>query len=130
MALVELLPVTLLVDVRELETLRELVGEPVDVLEAETDCVPVMETIAVLDALVVFVKDGDAEEVLDDASVLVCVTVVVLVLEGCADLVEHGLLEAVFELETELLLVFVGWVERVEVVEPVVVLVKTGDPVR
>jgi hypothetical protein len=32
----------------------------------------------------------------------------VLVLEGGADLVEHGLLEAVFELETELLLVFVG----------------------
>jgi hypothetical protein len=32
----------------------------------------------------------------------------VLVLEGCADLVEDGLLEAVFELETEPLLVFVG----------------------
>ena len=82
MAFVELLPVTLLVDVRELETLRELVGEPVDVFDADTDCVPVTETRAVLDALVVFVKDGEAEEVLDDASVLVCVTLVVLVLEG------------------------------------------------
>ena len=126
----EPLPVTLLVDVLELETLRELLGEAVDVFDADMDCVPVTETRAVLDALVVFVKDGEAEEVLDEARVLVCVTLVVLVLEGCADLVEDELLEAVFELETELLLVFVGCVERVDVVEPVVVLVETGDPVR
>ena len=52
-----------------------------------------------------------------------------LVLEGGADLVEHGLLEAVFELETELLLVFVGCVERVEVVEAVTVLETRAVPV-
>jgi len=70
-ARVEPLPVTLLVDVLELETLREPVGEAVDVFDADTDCVPVTETMAVFDALVVFVKDGDAEEVLDEARVLV-----------------------------------------------------------
>lgn len=58
-------------EVLELETLRELLGEPVDVFDAETDCVPVRETIAVLDALVVFVKEDEAEEVFDEARVLV-----------------------------------------------------------
>jgi len=128
-ARVEPLPVTLLLDVLELETLREAVGEAVDVFDADTDCVPVTETMAVFDALVVFVKDGEAEEVLDEARVLVWVTLAVLVLEGGADLVEHGLLEAVFELETELLLVFVGCVERVEVVEAVTVLETRAVPV-
>ena len=52
-----------------------------------------------------------------------------LVLEGGADLVEQGLLEAVFEFETELLLVFVGCVERVDVVESVVVLDTIADSV-
>jgi hypothetical protein len=36
-ARVEPLPVTLLVDVLELETLREPVGEAVDVFDADTD---------------------------------------------------------------------------------------------
>lgn len=52
-----------------------------------------------------------------------------LVLEACAVLVGHGLLEAVFELETVLVPVFVGATERVEVVDPVVVLVAAADSV-
>ncbi len=52
-----------------------------------------------------------------------------LVLEACAVLVVHGLLEAVFELETVLVVVFVGATERVEVVDPVVVLDAAADSV-
>jgi hypothetical protein len=70
-ARVETLPVTLLVEVRELETLRDPVGEAVAVFDADTDCVPVTDSSPVLDALVVFVNDGEAEEVFDEAIVLV-----------------------------------------------------------
>ena len=63
--------VVLPVDVLELETLRVPVGEAVDVFEEDTDGVPVMEIRAVFDPRVVFVNDGDAEEVFDEAIVLV-----------------------------------------------------------
>ena len=52
-----------------------------------------------------------------------------LVFEACAVLVGHGLLEAVFELEAELVPVFVGATERVEVVDPLVVLDAAADSV-
>ena len=52
-----------------------------------------------------------------------------LVREACAVLVGQGLAEAVFELETELVPVFVAATERVEVVDPVVVLDAGGDSV-
>ena len=48
-------PVTLAVVVLELDTLRELVGEAVEVFDEEMDCVPVADTRAVLVARVVFV---------------------------------------------------------------------------
>jgi len=70
-ARVEPVIVVLPVDVRELETLRDPLGDPVDVFDAETDCVPVADTRSVLVALVVLVNDGDAEEVFDEAIVLV-----------------------------------------------------------
>ena len=70
-ARVEPLPDRLAVEVLELETLRDPVGEAVAVFDADTDCVPVMDTSPVLEALVVFVNDGDAEEVFDEAMVLV-----------------------------------------------------------
>ena len=63
--------VVLPVDVLELETLRDPVGEAVAVFDTDTDCVPVTDTAEVLDTLVVFVNDGDAEEVFDEAIVLV-----------------------------------------------------------
>jgi hypothetical protein len=63
--------VVLPVDVLELETLRVPVGEAVGVFEEDTDGVPVMETRAVFEPRVVFVNDGEAEEVFDEASVLV-----------------------------------------------------------
>jgi hypothetical protein len=68
---VEPLPETLAVEVLELETLRDPVGEAVAVFDADTDCVPVTDTAGVLDALIVFVNDGEAEEVFDEAIVLV-----------------------------------------------------------
>jgi len=68
---VELLPVTLAVEVLELETLRDPLADPVEVFDDDTDCVPVADTSAVPEALVVFVNDGDAEEVFDEAIVLV-----------------------------------------------------------
>jgi hypothetical protein len=48
-------PDTLAVVVLELDTLRELVGEAVEVFVEEMDCVPVADTRAVLVARVVFV---------------------------------------------------------------------------
>lgn len=68
---VEPLPVTLAVEVLELETLRDPLADPVEVFDDDTDCVPVADTSAVPDAFVVFVNDGDAEEVFDEAIVLV-----------------------------------------------------------
>ena len=48
-------PVTLAVVVLELDTLRELVGEAVELFVEEMDCVPVTDTRAVLEGRVVFV---------------------------------------------------------------------------
>jgi hypothetical protein len=63
--------VVLPVDVLELETLRVPVGEAVAVFEEDTDGVPVKDTSAVFEPLLVFVNDGEAEEVFDEAIVLV-----------------------------------------------------------
>jgi hypothetical protein len=63
--------VVLPVDVLELETLRVAVGEAVAVFEEDTDGVPVTDMSAVFVPLVVFVNDGEAEEVFDEAIVLV-----------------------------------------------------------
>ena len=52
-----------------------------------------------------------------------------LVLEDPVDLVVQGLADAVLELDTEPVPVFVGTVERVEVVDPVVVLEDVRDSV-
>jgi len=121
-ALVEPVVVTEPVEVLELLTLRELLGDPVEVFEDVIDCVPVTETNDVPVGLVVFVKDGDAEDVFDEASVLDSEVVAVFVLEGCAVLLEHGLELDVFEFVIELLAVLVPAVERVEVVELLIVL--------
>jgi hypothetical protein len=43
----------------------------VAVFEEDTDGVPVTDTSAVFEPLLVFVNDGEAEEVFDEASVLV-----------------------------------------------------------
>jgi hypothetical protein len=59
---------------------------------------------------------------LDGARVLVGETLAVVVFDGAADLVLHGLLDDVLELVIELDAVFVTPVVLVEVVEPVVVL--------
>jgi hypothetical protein len=48
-------PDTLAVVVLELLTLRELVGEAVEVFVEEMDCVAVLDTIPVLEGRVVFV---------------------------------------------------------------------------
>jgi hypothetical protein len=69
------------------------------------------------------VNVGEAEEVLDEAMVLVSDAHDVAVLDGWDDFVEHGLLEEVFELVDVLDVVFVAAVERVEVVEAVIVFV-------
>jgi hypothetical protein len=54
-ALILVVADTLAVVVLELDTLRELVGEAVEVFEEEMDCVPVVDTRPVLVARVVFV---------------------------------------------------------------------------
>ncbi len=54
-ARIVVVPVTLAVLVLELETLRELVGEAVEVFVEEMDGVPVADTRAVLEGRVVFV---------------------------------------------------------------------------
>ena len=54
-ARIVVVPDTLAVVVLELDTLRELVGEAVEVFEEEIDCVPVVDTRAVLVARVVLV---------------------------------------------------------------------------
>ena len=124
---VDPLIVVLPVDVLELETLRVPLGDAVAVFEEDIDGVPVTETRVVVEPRVVFVNEGDAEEVFDGASVLVGDVLAVLVLEGCVDLVEQELAEAVFELDTEPVPVFVGAVERVDVVDPVAVLEDVRD---
>ena len=116
-------PVTLAVDVLELVTLREELGEDVLVLEADTLCVPVLVSSADPDALPVFVKEGDAEDVLDEAMVRLCVTLAVPVLEEEADLEPVELDDGLFEDVIEDVPVRVGAVVRVLVVDPVVVFV-------
>lgn len=54
-ARIVVVPDTLAVVVLELDTLRELVGEAVEVFEEEIDCVGVVDPTAVLEARVVFV---------------------------------------------------------------------------
>jgi hypothetical protein len=66
---------------------------------------------------------GEAEEVLDEAIVLVSDAHAVEVLDSCDDFVEHAVLEEVFELDDVVDVVFVGAVDRVEVVEAVIVFV-------
>ena len=66
---------------------------------------------------------GEAEDVLDEAMVLVSDAHDVAVLDGWDDFVEHGLLEEVFELVDVLDVVFVAAVDRVDVVEAVIVFV-------
>jgi hypothetical protein len=64
-------PVTLDVDVLELDTERLELGDPVEVFEDDTDWLVVLEPRMVPDAFVVAVNEGDAEDVFDDAMVLV-----------------------------------------------------------
>lgn len=106
--------VTLPVDVLELDTLRDPVGDDVVVLEADVDWVPLIDTLPVSEPRVVFVKDGEAEEVFDEAIVRVCVTLPVLVFDGGALLVEHGLVLDVLEvvLEPVVVRVFTGVTDR------------------
>ena len=73
--------------------------------------------------MLVLLNVGEAEEVLDEAIVLVSDADDVGVLDGCDDFVEHGLAEEVFELVEVVDIVFVGAVDRVEVVEAVIVFV-------
>ena len=74
-------------------------------------------------ALVVFVNDGEADEVLDGAGVRVGETLAVFVFDGWVERLGQGLLEEVFELVVVPVVVLVDKVERVDVVEPVIVLV-------
>ena len=67
---------------------------------------------------------------MDGARVLVGETLAVVVFDGAADLVLHGLLDDVLELVVVALVFFVGPVVLVEVVEPVVVLEDVRDSVR
>ena len=64
-------PVTLDVDVLELDTERLALGDPVEVFEDDTDWVVVLESYIVPDGFVVIVNEGDADDVFDDAMVLV-----------------------------------------------------------
>ena len=116
-------PVTQAVDVLELVILREELGEDVLVLDADTLCVPVFVTIVESEARPVFVKEGDAEDVLDEASVLLCVTLAVPVLDEEADLELLGHVDELLEDVIEPVPVRVGAVVRVLVVLPVVVFV-------
>ena len=122
-ALVLPLPVTEAVDVLELVILREELGEDVLVLDADTLCVPVFVTMVESEALPVFVKEGDAEDVLDEACVLLCVTLDVPVLEEEADLEPVGLADELLEDVIDPVPVRVGAVVRVLVVLPVIVFV-------
>ena len=115
--------VTLVVDVLELVILRDALGDDVDVLDDVIEGVPVADTRGVFVNLLVFVNDGEAEEVLDEAMVFVSDAHAVGVLDGCDDLVEHTVAEEVFELVEVVDIVFVGAVDRVEVLEAVIVFV-------
>lgn len=116
-------PVTQAVDVLELVILREELGEDVLVLDADTLCVPVFVTMAESEVRPVFVKEGDAEDVLDEAMVRLCVTLAVPVLDEEADLELLGLVDELLEDVIEPVAVRVGAVVRVLVVDPVIVFV-------
>jgi|LauGreDrversion4_2_1035121.scaffolds.fasta_scaffold40033_3 hypothetical protein len=116
-------PVTQAVDVLELVILREELGEDVLVLEEDILDVPVFVPSIDPDALTVFVKEGDAEDVLDEAIVLLFVTLAVTVFEGAPDLEPVELADGLFEDVIEAVPVRVGAVVRVLVVDPVIVFV-------
>jgi hypothetical protein len=116
-------PVTQAVDVLELVILREELGEDVLVLEEDILGVPVFVHSIEPDALTVFVNEGDAEDVLEEAMVRLCVTLAVPVLEEEADLEPVELADGLFEDVIEAVPVRVGAVVRVLVVLPVVVFV-------
>jgi len=116
-------PVTQAVDVLELVILREELGEDVLVLEEDILGVPVFVPSIEPDALTVFVKEGDAEDVLDEAIVLLFVTLAVAVFEGAPDLEPLGLADGLLEDVIEAVPVRVGAVVRVLVVDPVIVFV-------
>ena len=116
-------PVTQAVDVLELVILREEVGEDVLVLEEDILGVPVFVHSIEPDALTVFVNEGDAEDVLEEAMVRLCVTLAVPVLEEEADLEPVELADGLFEDVIEAVPVRVGAVVRVLVVDPVIVFV-------
>jgi hypothetical protein len=120
-------PVTLAVDVLELVILREELGEDVLVLEEDILDVPVFVPSIDPDALTVFVKEGDAEDVLDEPIVLLFVTLAVTVFEGAPDLEPVELADGLFEDVIEAVPVRVGAVVRVLVVEPVVVFVMMAE---
>ena len=69
--LIETVAVTLTVEVLELVMLRVALGDDEAVLDDVIDCVPVIEIAAVFDIFVVFVNDGEADEVFEAAIVLV-----------------------------------------------------------
>jgi hypothetical protein len=115
--------VTLEEVVLELVIDRDILGEDDDVFDIEADDVAVLETIDVLDIFADCVIEGDAEDVLDDANVLDWEALAVPVFELGADLLEHGLLEEVLELDMLPVVVLVGTVDRVIVVDPVIVFV-------
>ena len=116
-------PVTQAVDVLELVILREELGEDVVVLDADILCVPVFVTMAESEALPLFVNEGDAEDVLEEARVRLCVTLAVPVLEEEADLDPVELVDGLLEDVIEEVPVRVGAVVRVVVVDPVIVFV-------
>jgi hypothetical protein len=120
-------PVTQAVDVLELVILREELGEDVLVLEEDILDVPVFVPSIDPDALTVFVKEGDAEDVLDEAIVLLFVTLAVAVFEGVPDLEPLGLADGLLEDVIVLVPVRVGAVVRVLVVDPVVVFVMMAE---
>lgn len=122
-------PVTLDVDVLELDTERVALGDPVDVFEDDTDGVVVLDTCIVSEGFVDFVNDAEPDDVFDDAIVLVCVPLAEGVFDGGADLLRDGLVEDVLEFELELVGVFVEANERVDVVEPVIVFVPMAENV-
>ena len=116
-------PVAHALEVLELVILREELGEDVLVLEEDTLGVPVFVPIIEPDAFPVFVKEGDAEDVLEEAIVLLFVTLAVAVFEGAPVLELLGLADGLLEDVMVLVPVRVGAVDRVLVVEPVIVFV-------
>jgi hypothetical protein len=116
-------PVAHALEVLEVVILREELGEDVLVLEEDTLGVPVFVPIIEADTFPVFVNEGDAEDVLEEAIVLLFVTLAVAVFEGAPVLELLGLADGLLEDVMVLVPVRVGAVDRVLVVEPVIVFV-------